>query len=163
MTWTRATKAFPCAVCQKEDWCSFHPNWFGGPGWSCMRTDSPRLLKNGGHWHPLGSKPQFVPKSPPEAPEIDAGALMEQFRSNTRTEQIARLATVLGVSTDSLIATGCAWATPHRAWAWPMFNSAGRIVGIRLRAEDGRKWSVRGGREGLFIPDHLVSQLRNGR
>lgn len=128
-----------------------------------MRASGGKPTKNGGHWFPDGeNKPQFVPKPPPEAPEIDAGALMNEFRSNTRPQQIARLAINLGVSTDSLTATGCAWAAPHGAWAWPMFNSAGHIVGIRLRAEDGRKWSVRGGREGLFIPDYLVSQLRNG-
>lgn len=153
MTWTRATKTFRCAICNHPDWCSFHPDWFGTAGWSCMRVDSPRLLKNGGHWHPLGEKPQFVPKPPVPAPEIDAAALMAEFRSDTTPVMLSRLGASLGVSTDSLTRTGCAWAAPHCAWAFPMVNGAGKPVGIRLRANSGQKWSVRGGREGIFLPD----------
>jgi hypothetical protein len=33
-----------------------------------------------------------------------------------------------------------------------MSDVSGGVLGIRLRAADGRKWSVRGGREGLFLP-----------
>jgi hypothetical protein len=33
-----------------------------------------------------------------------------------------------------------------------MVSGVGKCVGIRLRAEDGRKWSVRGGHEGIFVP-----------
>ncbi len=149
MTWTRATKSFPCAICGKPDWCTYCSEL---QGWSCMRVDSRRPLKNGGHWHSLGSKPQFIPKPPPEAPAIDATALMNEFRSNTTAEMLARHAASLGVSTGSLTATGCAWARPHGAWAWPMVSGQGNCIGIRLRAENGRKWSVTGGREGIFVP-----------
>jgi hypothetical protein len=34
-----------------------------------------------------------------------------------------------------------------------MVSGIGKTVGIRLRAEDGRKWSVRGGHEGIFVPN----------
>lgn len=117
-----------------------------------MRVDSSRPMKNGGHWHPLGSKPVNVPREAPPAPEIDAASLMAGFRSNTTPVMLARLSASLGVTTDSLTRTGCAWAAPHRAWAWPMVNGQGKPVGIRLRTDDGRKWSVRGGREGIFVP-----------
>ena len=33
-----------------------------------------------------------------------------------------------------------------------MVDHYGRIRGIRLRAVDGSKWAVRGGRDGLFLP-----------
>jgi hypothetical protein len=36
-----------------------------------------------------------------------------------------------------------------------MRDGAGQVVGIRLRAQDGRKWAVRGSREGLFYPPDL--------
>jgi hypothetical protein len=36
-----------------------------------------------------------------------------------------------------------------------MVDSAGRILGFRLRKDDGSKFSERGGREGLFIPDGI--------
>lgn len=118
-----------------------------------MRATNNHPTKNGGYWHPDGvEKPAFVPKPKPDVPEIDAAALMAEFRSNTTPVMLARLSASLGVSTDSLTRTGCAWAGPHRAWAWPMVNGQGKPVGIRLRSDDGRKWSVRGGREGIFVP-----------
>jgi hypothetical protein len=149
MTYTRATKAFPCAVCKHPDWCTYAVE---RQMWCCMRVESSRPAKNGGFWHGLSEKPTFIPRPAPAEPEIDASALMAEFRSNTTPVMLSRLATSLGVSTDSLTATGCAWAAPHRAWAFPMVNGQGKPVGIRLRAEDGRKWSVRGGRGGLFVP-----------
>ncbi len=36
-----------------------------------------------------------------------------------------------------------------------MVDANDRVVGIRLRREDGRKFAVTGGREGLFIPSDL--------
>jgi hypothetical protein len=36
-----------------------------------------------------------------------------------------------------------------------MRDGAGKVVGIRLRAADGRKWSVKGGHEGLFYSPAL--------
>ncbi|HEX4589723.1 MAG TPA: toprim domain-containing protein [Gemmataceae bacterium] len=38
------------------------------------------------------------------------------------------------------------------AYAFPMSDAKGRVVGIRLRRPDGIKLAVRGGREGLFLP-----------
>jgi hypothetical protein len=149
MTWTRATKSFRCAVCNHPDWCTYAVE---RQMWCCMRVESSRPAKNGGFWHSLGEKPTFIPRPAPAAPEINAAEMMDDFQSNTTPVMLARHAASLGVSTDSLTATGCAWAAPHGAWAWPMVSGVGKCVGIRLRAEDGRKWSVRGGHEGIFVP-----------
>ncbi len=149
MIWTRATKSFPCAICGKPDWCTYCSEL---QGWSCMRVDSRKPLKNGGHWHPLDSKPQFIPKPPPEAPAINAGRMMLNFRNATRPVKYDRLASQLGVTVDSLRAIGCAYADSHNAWAFPMVNGKGHCIGIRLRADNGRKWSVTGGKEGIFVP-----------
>lgn len=117
-----------------------------------MRVHNSHPTKNGGYWYPDGEeKPAFVPKEEPEIPEINASQLMNEFRSNTKPEWVARLATQLGVSTGSLNEVGCAYAAPHKAFAFPMVNGQGKTVGIRLRADSGEKWSVKGGREGIFI------------
>lgn len=113
-------------------------------------------MRNGGYWYSSDTKPISVPKPKPEAPQIDAAALMAQFRSDTQPDRLFRLATTLGVSTDSLTRTGCAWADPHKAFAWPMVDGGGKPVGIRLRNERGEKWSVRGGREGIFVPQGIA-------
>src|SRR5262249_4713057 len=55
----------------------------------------------------------------------------------------------------SLSALRVGWSISHRAWAFPMTDNAGNVLGIRLRRPNGSKFAVRGGREGLFIPSTL--------
>jgi hypothetical protein len=65
------------------------------------------------------------------------------------------LANNLGVSEESLHQLQVGWSQRHRATTWPMTDATGTVCGIRLRGSDGKKWSVRGGREGLFIPRNV--------
>jgi excisionase family DNA binding protein len=44
----------------------------------------------------------------------------------------------------------------RRTVLYPVSNDGGHVLGIRLRLADGRKLSVRGGREGLFLPSNLA-------
>jgi DNA primase len=37
-----------------------------------------------------------------------------------------------------------------------MFDARRKVIGIRLRAEDGQKWAVAGSHNGLFWPDGLA-------
>ncbi len=145
----RATKSFKCAVCSHGDWCTYDPD---RQQWCCMRITSLRPAKNGGYLHHLNERPKFIPKPPPEEPAIDAGALMAEWRKDHRPHDVRLLADNLSVSLNSLMNIGVAWARPHSAWAFPMFSGTGDCVGIRLRLHDGRKISVKGGREGLFMP-----------
>lgn len=148
--WVDATRRFRCRICNHPDWCSYNRKTHG---WICMRVPNTHPTKNGGYWYPDGSnKPKWVPPPEPEVPQIDAAKLMNDFQSNTTPVMLSRLAASLGVSTDSLTRTGCAYAAPHKAWAWGMVSGEGKTIGIRLRAESGRKWSVPGSRTGLFVP-----------
>jgi hypothetical protein len=70
------------------------------------------------------------------------------------------LARRLGVTEGSLRRLGVGWSARHRAWTFPMYGAAGEVRGIRLRGLDGRKWSIKGGREGLFLPDGLDAAQR---
>lgn len=103
----------------------------------------------------MDAKPAHLPKPSPPRPTINAGALMQGWELKTKTDWIQRLAVQLGVDTKSLFALGAAWAAPHKAWAFPMVNGSGKVCGIRLRAENGSKWSVTGGLEGVFAPSGL--------
>jgi hypothetical protein len=82
--------------------------------------------------------------------------MLRRFGRDTRTAEVERLATTLGVSQESLLRLGIVWAAPHRAWAFPMCDALRVTTGIRLRAENGQKWAVRGSRNGLFWPDALA-------
>jgi hypothetical protein len=50
---------------------------------------------------------------------------------------------------------GIGWSGELRAWSFPMTDAAGTVLGIRLRGQDGSKFAVRGGKEGLFLPAGL--------
>lgn len=152
MNWIRVSKETPCSVCEHPDWCTFNPELHLA---HCMRVTSARPSKNsmGGYFHPLNGHVAHIPlKEPAPRVTIDACGMMRAWFSETERDQYDALGDALGVSANSLIALKCAWAPEHRAWAFPMRDSAGSVVGIRLRSMDGHKWSVRGGREGIFLP-----------
>ena len=64
-----------------------------------------------------------------------------------------RLSDRLGLPMETLRRLRVGWSESYRATTWPMVNDAGRVLGIRLRSmTTGDKWSIRGGRAGLFVP-----------
>jgi hypothetical protein len=75
---------------------------------------------------------------------------MREWTAATTPGALAEFAASLGVSTPSLVAVGAAWASPHSAWAFPMCDGHGNVVGIRLRNERG-KVAVRGSRQGIIL------------
>ena len=146
MSFTRVTKASPCPICQHGDWCRVFAD-----GWvECMRVQSPKPAKSGGWLHRQGLLPQrLTPLKPAHvapAPTINAAKLMLDWRAATPPEALAEFAVSLGLSVASLTAVGAAWAAPHAAWAFPMADGHGNVVGIRLRNERG-KFAVRGSRQ----------------
>jgi hypothetical protein len=128
-----------------------------------MRVKSDRQTKNGGWLHRLADPaPPPVPHLYTPRPRAPAPctthwvALLRRFERDTRTAEVIRLAASLGVSPNSLRRLGIAWAAPHRAWAFPMYDGKRQTVGIRLRAENGRKWCITAGHNGLFWPAGLT-------
>ncbi|MCW5552154.1 MAG: toprim domain-containing protein [Verrucomicrobiae bacterium] len=150
MSFTRVSKSHPCPVCKKPDWCRVF-----GDGWvECMRVQSDRPAKSGGWMHSQRelSPGRLTPRAPRSAPPptINATKLMRDWLAATTLTALAEFAASLGVSTPSLVAVGAAWAAPHSAWAFPMCDGYGNVVGIRLRNERG-KFAVRGSRQGIFL------------
>ena len=143
-----SAKASPCPQCGKPDWCTV-----GDYGVVCMRVQSARAVKNGGWFHAFGAAGgRPLPPPPPrrQAPAINATALHRAWLASTTPEAVAAFAASLGLSEASLAAVGAAWAPPHSAWAFPMCDGYGNVIGIRLRNERG-KFAVRGSRQGIFL------------
>jgi len=132
----------------------------------CMRVASARPARNGGWVHRLTGlvgppPPPYTPPRPRrEPPPVDFELAWRRWRENTDPGRIAAHAAALGVTAGALADLGAAWAWLHRAWAFPMRDGQGRVAGIRLRAEDGRKWAVRGSRSGIFVPEGLTGAGR---
>ncbi len=150
--WIRVSAEAPCPICKKPDWCGFTSN---GTAVCCMRVESDRPLHNGGWLHRIGPLPSGMiqPKPPmfrrPVTPDFDAAAWLARL-PKTQWDSLRALACSLGVGIESVQALGAAWAPLQNAWAWPMRDAKGKTIGVRLRADDGRKWAVTGSRQGLF-------------
>ena len=147
MTFSRVTKQQPCPVCKKPDWCRVFADGFA----ECMRVQSGKPAKSGGWMHrPDGEPRRYVPPPRTQPPTINATRMMREWRAATVPAALEEFATSLGVSASSLTAVGAAWAASHAAWAFPMCDGYGNVVGIRLRNERG-KFAVRGSRQGIFL------------
>lgn len=148
--WYRVTRKRPCAICRRPDWCGYAEGAI-----CCMRIESDKPTKNGGWLHKT-EESRYIPPTPirqaiPDKP-IDAQGIWQRWFDSTDFHHLDGLGMSLGVDTDALRAIGCAWAPAHKAWAFPMKQADGKVIGIRLRNDEGAKWAVKGSRSGIFIP-----------
>ena len=126
-------------------------------GWvECMRVQSAKPAKSGGwlHWQgqlPSAASPPLSLRFKSQLTTINATKLHRGWLAATTPTQLAEFASALGLSVAALEAANAAWAAPYASWAFPMCDGHGNTLGIRLRANDGRKWAVRGSRQGIFI------------
>jgi len=157
----RVNHRHPCVICGKPDWCGYTED---GTIAVCMRVESSRPCKNGGWVHILREDSTVLRPARVEhksvllpVPALDAEMLIAQWRQNTPANRREALATMLGVSTEALTRLDAVWAANHKAWAFPMRDASDKTVGIRLRAEDGRKWAVTGSKSGLFVPSGVAT------
>lgn len=91
-----------------------------------------------------------------DAGREDFDVLAQRCANAANPLAVAGLADELGLSIGSVRRLGIGWSAKHGAWTFPMRSADGNVAGIRLRLPDGRKLSVKGGREGLFVPDGLT-------
>jgi 5S rRNA maturation endonuclease (ribonuclease M5) len=162
--WQRVNKQRPCPVCERPDWCLFAGDSQNPEAAICARVESSKRCGQAGWLHHLRHDgPTWSPRvrrievsaARIGTSAIDFAKVAADFRAALRPDALARLAAALGVSVESLGRLGIGWAARYRAWSFPMLDMAGNVSGIRLRCPGGRKLSVRGGREGLFIPNTL--------
>jgi hypothetical protein len=156
--WIPVSKDQPCSICKKPDWCLIGQKFI-----LCNRVQSKMPQKGGGWLHPINCQLKLTKPVPSLSTRVDTisinpSKLMREWAAETSQSAIDDLAESLGVSPEALNALGAAWAPPHRAWAFPMKDGYGEMVGIRLRDETGKKWAVRGSKQGIFIPDTQAQQ-----
>jgi hypothetical protein len=155
--WLRVSRAKRCPVCGKADWCAVARD--GGAA-LCQRVESPTRVGDAGWLHRLRDEPRRPPRrlsrrihfDPPLAPRTDLPRLAAQYQAAADPTRLQSLAASLGLSPDSLARLGTGWSADHGAWAFPMTDAGGNVRGIRLRRPNGFKYSVTGGKEGLFLP-----------
>lgn len=123
----------------------------------CQRVESQKSIPGCGGWlHRLGEPVRnFTPRKPEIKPAVEPPSLFGLWNGwyqSADFKLVMGLAEELGVDPMALDALGCCYAPPHKAFAFPMRDGGNKLIGIRLRAKDGSKYSVRGSKNGLFIP-----------
>lgn len=155
--WEKVTKANPCGICHKGDWCTI-----GEKGRCCMRGESDRPMSNGGWFHKFDVRaPAYVPRPSPvkKAEELQLhnfAAMMNGWRGDAPGQRLIEMAERLGVTTKSLWLLGATWCEEKKLMAFPMYDETAWgidcVCGIRLRTMDGKKFAVTGSKSGVFFP-----------
>lgn len=175
----RALRGTPCPVCGKPDWCMISYEGGADPCYAiCKRIESGTLWGEAGWLHKLrdslvrGSRPrkrEFVRSI--TAPSLDFGQMATNLEARVEPDRLHQLARELGFPAKSLCrlrigfavgdevkGLGLRWA--QHVWTIPMTDPWGRDVGLRVRMSNGRKLSVKGSRQGLFIPTDLGTCMK---
>lgn len=158
----RVSRACPCPVCGRPDWCSVSAD---GKLCVCMRQaeGAKKRSANGGyvhvlrddHFHWEHATVRRVRIERQRCGRADLDCLARQYQAAMDPAVLQALTDSLVLSATSLGRLETGWDPRRRAWTFPMRDQAGHVLGIRLRFCDGRKMSVAGGHEGLFLPDGI--------
>ena len=155
-----------CQVCGHAGYCTRTSD---GLVIKCMRApnDKPVKQKDGatGYLYKTtelgGGKLPPLPaaKAPPVRTVTEWKLIVKRHQSSINPKKLEACAARLGLSVRALKLygigidtggyddrTGTGW------WSFPMYGGDGKICGIRLRSDDGKKVSVVGSKNGLFIP-----------
>ena len=165
--WSRVSRCRPCPICEKPDWCLY-----AGPDDSptaaiCARIESPKRCGEAGWLHRLRNDDWrrslrrsycIAPRRLTSPAPHDWQQLVKHGEASLTADRLDSLALELGISSIALTRLRLGWSDGYRAFMFPMLNANYAIRGVRLRGASGHKWSIRGGREGLFVPCELPSE-----
>jgi hypothetical protein len=175
--WVEATRARPCLVCGKPDWCSATRDHrelrchrghelAAPPGFARVadyRDGVPRFKfvgigidrADGLAYDPAVYRVRATAAAPSAAPTRPWATLSGEFANEARG-RLHMLADELGVQVAMLEALGVGW-TGH-AWSFPTLDAAGTVTGLVTRFPSGDKRTIRGGRHALFYALELWHQ-----
>ncbi len=130
--------------CDTKTACRWLDEWLWPPGHH-FRQQRPKVAAT-------MERPSIV------APVVNGAlrAMAERCTGNVPEWLLANVARSLGLPMDVLRRLRVGWLEQDRATTWPMVDSAGDVVGVRLRSSSGeRKWAVKGGKAGMFVPSGM--------
>jgi len=152
--WVRVSRRARCPICESDSWCGVSAD---GSVVHCMRSQSDHVVEKGGWIHRLTDPKPIYEKPVREAePCKDFGAYIKDLRQRGSPSQLELLAGRLGVSAISLDSLSACYSVKDRAWAFPMRDALENVIGVRLRADNGTKWAVKGSKQGLFYDTFLA-------
>lgn len=161
--WNRVSKTNKCPVCGKEDWCSVS---FDRSAVICPRIEegSKKYIEGSGYLHILKETDDWKKelgkaekKQLPEHNEVLA-IMARKLARSISVENVVCLAERLDVSVASLKRLHVGYSKPQDAYSFPMQRAGNRLLGVRFRNMQAKKWSLKGSKQGLFIPSGLTGK-----
>lgn len=163
----RVSRDKPCPVCGKSDWCLVAPD---GSAAICQRVKegSRRRCGEAGYLHILNDRHNGHDRHKSgarwrhsvtvghggQSQTQDFDQMSAECRLRLADDRLQALAHSLNLSAQSLQRLRVGW--DGRAFTFPMSDDCGKTIGIRRRFSNGSKVSVKGSRNGLFIPADLT-------
>lgn len=160
MTWKRVNQQKPCPICKKTDWCSISAD---ESAVICPRVEqgSKKYIDGSGYLHILKEtddwkkelgKPEK--KQLPEHNEVLA-ILARKMCGAMNQEKLSALSEMLDISEKSLKRLHVGYSSQQGAYSFPMQRTGNRLLGVRMRNVEGKKWALKGSKQGLFIPSGM--------
>ena len=147
-----------CLICGHKSGCMLGSDFI-----LCLRQPdgAVKAVKGGMGWlhkYPASAgHADSKKKAPPPEPRLTTTqfkSILRDFKSSMTKRLLELASTELGVSSRSLERMGIGYCGATNAFSFPMFGGDRKPCGIRLRYRcSGEKGSVKGSRNGLFIPD----------
>mgnify|MGYP003626568585 CR=1 FL=1 len=163
--WIRVSRARNCPICTKAQWCLVAKD---SSAVICPRVEqgSKKYIEGSGYLHILkeGTYKKANPDWKQELPEhntVLAQLAKKQIAART-DDNLETISQDLGVSTASLVRMFVGWSGTHNGATFPMFRHRRRLIGIRIRTMTGKKFAIKGSRQGLFLPDKWDARSKNG-
>ncbi len=163
----KVSRREPCPVCGHTDWCVVSND--GGTA-ICFRTESDRPHSKGGWIHVLKrTLPPVMRPAPqvrrPRPQLVDMERVMQGFRAEFEQcgdkdifDSLCEIAQDLNLRAVDIDRLAVGRSKFYNAWAFPMRDGDGKVVGVRLRGYGGScKWSVAGSKDGLFYDPDMVA------
>lgn len=153
--WNRCNKNKPCSVCGKFDWCTYTDDGahrcmriVNASKWQLIKVDS----AGGNIYRGIGETSRRIglPTPPALKPKVAWEHLCKKWVNRNKAWELAN---TLGVVYEGLAALMVGWSEMHKSYTFPMRDENAKIVGVRLRTKDNKKFSIKGSREGCFYPD----------
>jgi hypothetical protein len=160
----RVNKEYRCPVCGKPDWCLVSADKSaaicarieqgsrkrcGDAGWLHVFDDSRRTRNEELRMRNVERTSSYQRPSASRRP-IDFAKIAEQCYQRCNDRRVRFLAGSLDVTPRSLRRLGV--GSSAGGFTFPMRDEQLNIIGIRRRFDNGRKNSIKGSKNGLFIP-----------
>lgn len=150
--YVRVTEDSPCPKCGSSDWCLLHRS-----GRKCICPRVPSGIEKGQagyvHYLPPGKvQPIYqARKKKVYLTSMQVRRYMHSVYCPIDDYVYGKQAGVLRLSPKSLGIIGALFDAEKAALVFPMLNARYQPIGCRFRRRDGKKWSLKGGREGVFM------------